>query len=209
MNGADKTWNAKEIPGVTQTLNYYGGAEQTIIKEDGLHLTADDNYGNTGQLLAIKTLEAFEYVLKHFEFDYLLRTNQSSYINKERYIKWLEDKPKENFYSGLVGKNQGKTFVSGAAMTFSKDLIENLVSRKNDLPPNTVDDVAIAQMLNKITRIPAPRINVENGCRRFNAENPLPSDVHHFRCCHKGSHNRQGDVDTMLYLHELMKKDKK
>ena len=58
-------------------LFYVGDAEYQHIKDDVLYCTAKDDINSTFD----KTIEALQYVINNKNFDYLVRTNISTYIN--------------------------------------------------------------------------------------------------------------------------------
>jgi hypothetical protein len=70
-----------------------------------------------------KTLAAMSHSLLE-PFDYLLRTNLTSYINFRKLNEFLEDKPKEFFSAGTYFEGG---FLSGSGYILSRDLIEKFI----------------------------------------------------------------------------------
>src|SRR6188768_669577 len=87
------TWGSKKVENV-RVAYYYGRPVKNNTTEDYYFDIREDH-----DTIGIKTLKAFEYFLKE-DFDYLFRINSSSYVDQEKVLKWLEDKPKAEFYAG-------------------------------------------------------------------------------------------------------------
>lgn len=188
-DGIDKTWNSISYPN-TQTFYYYGNSTNTFHDDKNIYVTSADSY----QYIIDKTLETFEYCLNHFDFDYIFRTNNSSYVNKSKLCEWLADKPNEKFYSGVIGRHGNIDFASGSGYSISKDLVEYAVSQIDKVNRSLVDDVDLSRILNvNITR--APRQDVE--CN-INADYDINNHFH-FRC--KCPHNRAVDIHQMQNIH--------
>ena len=72
-------------------LFYFGGSKKINIKKNNLYLTSSTKFEDMGK----KTLEAFDYVNQNYDFDFILRTNNSSYIDYELEIEelhhWLQN----------------------------------------------------------------------------------------------------------------------
>ena len=114
-----------------------------------------------------KTLKAFKYSLVHEDFDFILRTNLSSFFDIVSLINYLNDSPTTNFYSGSIeyfpynlnNINTYLSFCSGSGFIVSKDLVERLVHDKESCPIDFPDDVWIASRLINIERKPFSRID--------------------------------------------------
>ncbi len=94
----------------------------------------------------ILSLEAFLPRIQQ-EFDYILRTNLSSFYVFPRLLNFLKTCPKKNFYCGSdIGPN---CFIgSGCGFLISPDIAELLVQHKDHFINNTTpDDVAIGEFL--------------------------------------------------------------
>lgn len=117
------------------------------LKGNDLILPCKDGYLNCAE----KTLWAFEYVLANFHFEYIFRTNLGSYVNFEKAIDFLKDKPKKEFYSGIIGFEAAHNinFASGSGFFLSKDLVELLVSNSNLLNRQLIDDVAFGLFMSQ------------------------------------------------------------
>jgi len=190
--GIEKTWNSVTPPNI-ETYYYYGGCEKAEHNDKEIHLTSRDDYG----FITHKTIECLEYALHNFDFDYIFRTNSSSYIYKEGLNKWLSDKPSNEFYSAVVGDYHGVKFGSGSGYTLSRDLVEKITSNKSKIEMNTFDDVAVGKFLN-MEILPAPR--KDTGCLTFI---DYEVDKHfHWRC--KCDQDRRIDVQHMQNIHKLI-----
>ena len=190
-NGISKTWNSISHPDI-ETYHYFGGAIKQYHTKNSIHLKCTENY----HLMGIRTLECFDYCLKNFEFDFLLRTNISSYIHKYNLMSWLSDKPRQNFYSGVIGEYSGIRYVSGAGIFMSKDVVEKTIERANSIDTSLVDDVAIGKLLSDTNIIPALRVDLH--CEHQNLN--FDTSSFHFRC--KCESNRKVDSLVMRAIHD-------
>lgn len=94
-----------------------------------------------------KTLLAFEAILQNHPFDYILRTNLSSFFIFPKLLEFLQTAPQTNYYS--YGSPVRLTFGSGAGFILSPDLVKLLVTHKHHLLNDTSapDDVVISKFL--------------------------------------------------------------
>lgn len=188
--GIEKTWNSISVDNIN-TYYYYGGHDNSYHDQKNIYLKSADGYNS----ITKKTIEAFAYSIKNFQFDYIFRTNSSSYIDKNKLNFWLKDKPKKNFYSGVIGNNSGVAFASGCGYTISKDLVEKIVQNQDKVNTRLIDDVAVSHFLNtEITR--APRKDT-----MCNTSMNYETDKHfHWRC--KCPQDRRIDVQHMHNIHK-------
>jgi hypothetical protein len=198
-----ETWlnlNSNSVP----VFFYYGSNEsENKIIDDKVYINVPETFGN----ITIKTLKMFEFIYKNFEFDYLFRTNLSSYIDIDLLYSFLDDKPKLDFYSGLMGCHDGVDFCSGAGFFLSRNLVEIIVNNKNLYESSHMDDVIIAKILKEygISPIKGDRFD-------FPSDNP-PMNYFHYRVKENHSNywelDRSVDVKNMNFLYELKKLNKK
>lgn len=89
----------------------------------------------------------FKKALDHIAnkpYDFIFRTNSSSYINKKRLLKHAESLPKEKCFSGWsLGEKEA---VSGAGIWLSPDMVKIL---REEIPPgeNIEEDILIGRIL--------------------------------------------------------------
>lgn len=136
------TYASHHVDGV-EIVYYYGLPRQSNTYNE-LYLPIPEKHENIGY----KTAYAFEYFLKK-EFDYLFRVNCSCYVDQERLVEWLQDKPKEWFYAG-VEADYGIHFMHGSGYILSRDLVELVVKNMNQWDHNHADDVALGKLLTKL-----------------------------------------------------------
>jgi hypothetical protein len=201
-NGIKKTWNSTHHPDI-ETYHYFGGSVNQSHDKDNIYLRCPEDYYSLG----IRTLECFDYCLRNFEFDFLLRTNISSYIHKYNLMLWLANKPRENFYSGVVGEyGHGASsikFASGAGIFMSRDIVEKIVKQADLIDTSLIDDVAIGKLLSDTKITPAVRIDLH--CEHQNLNFDLSS--FHFRC--KCEQDRTTDSLVMQAIHNKFYPDGK
>ena len=165
-DGVFKTYGSLSYPG-TDLYVYYGEYEKQEIINKDIHLLREDT-DCTG-----KTIEAFEFSLSNFKFDYLLRTTVSTFVRIDSLYNKLLTRNRTNYFSGfIVGNNPETQFISGNNMIFSRDLVEKVVEDKMDLfnQNKITDDCVISHHLiwNKKIK-PAEHFN------RMSAEGSLES----------------------------------
>ena len=205
----------------------YGDSEKLYVKNNEIYCPCIDNEKNIGN----KTLMSFEWLLNNKKFDYIFRSNTSSYINQKKLLEFITDKPINNFYSGIIGyDNEEKIyFASGSGYFLSRDLVKLVVDNKNVLDYNILDDVALGKFLTKYQIINYPfyrRLNIEiseSGYLKIYRAELLPdekekicnenkilenltlddfnNDTYHFRC---KCCNRYDDIKIMKKLHQLL-----
>lgn len=71
-----------------------------------------------------KTRVAMEYLLNYESFDYLLRSNLSSFFNAESLLKFLKDKPRTN---AMFGQLVFERFLSGSGYIMTADVIQRFL----------------------------------------------------------------------------------
>jgi len=71
-----------------------------------------------------KTRAAMEYLLKHEEFDYLIRSNLSSFFNVEGVLKFLKNMPRTN---AMFGQLMFERFLSGSGYIMTPDVIQRFL----------------------------------------------------------------------------------
>lgn len=189
---------------------FYKDSQLNTAEFDGcdLHLPVEDGYENLGK----KTILAMDWVNQNYRYDYIYRSNLGSFINVENMKKFLQDKPKEKFYCGIIGKyiinNICFNFASGSGYFLSKDLVDIISKNINDYPDQIVDDVAMGYFLSKFN------ININKNATRKNmcddqifyekgSENIpyiLDEEIYHIRL---RSENRSIDIKRM---HDLFNK---
>ena len=169
------TW-VKDFPSDSKVLFYKGGLE-TIRSDHDLLLNCSDAYSDMG----IKTLKAFEWVDLNLSYDYVFRTNTSSYVNYKNLISFLNKIQKEgNDYCGHIGVYDEIEYVRGSGIILSKHAIKSIISSQRELDTNVVEDVAIGKLLkiNKILPTKGKRKDIESHKDIRNLE----SDEYHIRC---------------------------
>lgn len=145
-----QTWGKEVLEGKydnVELLFYRGGSDSTYLEKDVLHLTSDDTLRGSYQ----KSIDCFKWLIENKEFDYIIRTNTSTYINVDAIQQFLEFNIDENITCGpyllINHTNNFIPFCSGFYLIFSKKTIELLIN--NRLSINSYDDNSFAISLVK------------------------------------------------------------
>jgi len=157
--GIRKTWGNNKNPNVKIFYNYGNGTSESYIDGDKIICDCTESIYNIG----LKTLKSFELLYDNFDFDYIFRTNLSSFISINNMIKYVENIPSEKFYGGVCtlnfsGEHLQKfgegTFASGSGYFLSKDVVKIIIDNKDYWDHSVIDDVAIAGLLKKLGILP-------------------------------------------------------
>ena len=132
-----------------------------------------------------KTILSLEGLLPriHTEFDYVLRTNLSSFYVFPRLLKFLERCPRQQLYCGST--DRAITFCSGSGFLLTPDLAQMLVDHKSYFLNNNRanDDVLIGNFFKEqgIRATPHFRIDFCSLHDWYILKNMIPDNVFHFR----------------------------
>ena len=96
-----------------------------------------------------KFIMALEYCLKNFEFDYIQRISNTSYIDVEKMQLYLNELPRIKIYNGARNMyNYQYYFVAGHDVIMSRDVVELLVNYKDIyLESQYLEDLAAGKIL--------------------------------------------------------------
>ena len=201
MKKQQDTWDSVENNDI-KTVYYYGeGGGFKKIKENSYEYGAE--CPDTFKMMHWK----FYLVLKEIindDWDYIFRTNSSSYVDKENLLKFAKNLPSENCYCGVEGTflkdNSIVNFASGSGMFLSKDVVNILINSDYSSDEQEYEDVYIGYILNSNNIYPTP------GAKRADLQNNNYGDLdtYHFRCISKD--DRQIDLDRMEEIYKKMKR---
>lgn len=145
--------------GLTSSLSVRAAAAPCRLAGDRLWCDVPEVYRFT----LPKLLAALRWALAHREFEYVYRTNTSSYINLDRLQVVAEGLPRERCYAGWVIRRDpdGLPFVSGGGMLMSRDVAEAFATR-SDWNWGTTDDAAFgeAAAAMRLDLVPLDRVRV-------------------------------------------------
>jgi hypothetical protein len=181
----NETWNSINIDNI-ETFFYVGNGTK---KEISGHFIIN-NLPETVPNEAYKFINLLEKTID-IEYDYVFHTNSSSYVDKKLLYDWLVDKPRNEFYSGIIGEYRGNLFASGCGFTLSKDLVKLILANQDLWEHGYCDDATLGIMLSKfnIKVFPAPRYDVIE--ENFHQ---IPNNFFHYRC---KTINRNFDVENI------------
>jgi hypothetical protein len=188
----NESWNSVHVEGV-DTFFLVGNNDKDEIEENLIKTKVKESIFHCGH----KTIKAFE-LLENYEYDYIFRTNSSSYVDKQMLKDYLEDKPRTNFYSGIIGNYNGISFASGSGFAISKDVVNLVLQKKEKWNHNFIDDVSLGLLLREFNVFPtlALRLDVQN------VDNETPMNYYHYRI---KTSNRENDCQYMKSIFELKK----
>jgi hypothetical protein len=93
------------------------------------------------------SLSGMSWALANLDFDFLIRTNVSSYWDIGFTLELLEKLPKSNLYAGQRVYALGTELVEGSGIIFSRDVVEEICRNIHRIDANTMDDVAFGRFL--------------------------------------------------------------
>ncbi len=142
---------------------------------------------DTYWLIGAKTLAAFRFALAHYAFDYLMRTNISSYVDLPNLVAQVSGYPARGLYAGYPGSsNNCSEFVSGSGYLLSRDLVEAVVSSQRLWEHQFIDDVALSRLLARIgvghPVTPVRRLEVGGEREAASLSDSDLRSCFHFRC---------------------------
>ena len=144
-----------------------------------------------------------------FDYDFVVLTTSSSYINLNLLNKEVSKLPKKNLIAGRIMEQNEIKFASGSFKVFSRDVVETILSRRHAYSKWRPDDLAYGFLLKEeesgINYISLPSVDLDS-VDKINSlsENQLNSTIH-FRL-KSGTHKSRNDVELMRLIHRRLEK---
>lgn len=154
------------------------------VEENVIWSKTDEGWPPASAGIINKTILSMEAMLPRLhEFDYVLRTNLSSFYVFPKLLQVLQGMPRQKFYFGS-NTGAGSVWGSGCGFILSTDLVRLMVQHKDEFIGNkNHDDVLVGQFLHKkgIKLIQHKRHDLLN-MNDWNAiKDKLPSDIFQYR----------------------------
>jgi hypothetical protein len=185
-----QNFSRKTIPAVVNKWNFF-------LEKEILEVQLADYDVNMGR----KTQAIIEYINK-FEFDFLVMTSSSSYLNLKKIEAEINSLPKSNVVAGRIIETQNMKFPSGTFRIFSKDVIKILSKNIQELKRWQPEDLAIGKLLanENLIYINLSSLNIDSIQSLDNLSLDELVETCHFRLT-SGTLNKRRDVEIMLALH--------
>lgn len=187
------------------------------IKGDNLFVKTEENYTPGIINKTVLSMEALLPRLK--DYDYVIRTNLSSFYVFPRLLVFLNTLPKQKCYCGVplyipadwYPKFGHINFVSGAGIILSSDLAEMLAREKEEIfkfNMELADDVLIGWFFQKkmINLIIAGRNDYHTKADWIESKGNISKESFHFRAKHNPSFRlpEENFADEIYIDHELL-----
>jgi hypothetical protein len=140
-----------------------------------------------------------------FTYDYILRTNLSSFYHIPRLLDFLMTQPKSNYVAARQTLfREGVSFISGAGFIVSKDIVASLLDlmyHPNVFTEDLIylpDDVAISTLLNRYIHIDKTEDVPRYDCEERIHSKDIPHHFFHIRNKTEWKYgHRQIDIENM------------
>ena len=162
----------------------------SLIEGKNLYVRCEESYVPG---ITQKTILSMEAMLPRLhEFDFVLRTNLSSFFVFPRLIEYIKTLPRNSCFAGVQlyiwnAKNSCfVNFVSGTGIFLSPDLVEMLVEEKEtvlSLDPEMPDDMLLGWFFQRkgLCFFPASRVDIPSRSSWLEQKDSISQDAFHFR----------------------------
>lgn len=183
------TWDSTKHSDI-DVIYYHGG--KRILPNKELVVGCTDAYEMMHWKFKL-ALDAIDYN----KYDLIFRTNSCSYIVKSRILEVAKQLPLQSCYAGW----QNGTYISGAGVFFSPDVLDILKAELTPIP-HGAEDVLIGQMLAGRVRMIDDKSRTDADYDGFHSY-----EGYHFRAktSNDNGNDRMRDVGSLLRLHEYFK----
>jgi|688.fasta_scaffold252851_3 hypothetical protein len=187
-----ETWDSVNIGNVS-TYYYFGNHECDEMCGNKILTSISESFENCGH----KLLNSLE-LIKDLDYDFIFRTNSSSYVDKSILYDNLSKIKDLNYYAGINGNFRNVSYASGSGFVMTKNLVNLILENKSNFEHDLIDDVAVGKLVGDLG---VPLYSTE----RFdiNNNNHIAKNHYHYRI---KTNNRENDISTMYKIHEIKTK---
>jgi len=155
MKAQQETWDSVPHPDV-DVIYYMPGNVDDVLEGNILRIKCGTHWTEMFWNLA----KAMRHMLKHDQsWDYIFKTDNSTYIDKAKLHSILESRPRENYYGGMIFPWKtpgvhGMDFMWGDGYALSRDMVAHVVKCYNSAPlkGKQEDDIVIAQIMQDVAK---------------------------------------------------------
>lgn len=155
-NTQNETWNSIEVQNV-DTYFLVGNCEYNSIEGNIIKTNAPETL-----FCSHKVIEGYK-LIESLNYDFIFRTNSSSYVDKQKLFEYINSNCDENTYSGVIGEYGHIKFASGCGYILSKKNLEKIVRNVTLWDYQyRYDDVCLGDLMSKLSIpvTPAPRQDI-------------------------------------------------
>lgn len=102
---------------------------------------------NSMDISATKTVAVFRHILEEHQFDYVLKITSTAVILPKPFGEFVAALPRKRVFAGTPQRFGLRTFLSGAVLVMSRDVVESVVSARNRLRHDIQEDVAVSWLI--------------------------------------------------------------
>jgi hypothetical protein len=143
-----------------------------------------------------------------FDYDFLVSTTTSSYLNVEKLKRRIAELPRTGVIGGRVVEQNSVKFASGSFRIFSRDVVENFLIHRKLFSTWRPEDQAFGFLTKDsgkvVEYVSMGSVDIDSLASLNELTNVDLSNVVHFRL-KSGSLKNRGDIDLMINLHEKLR----
>lgn len=195
-----QTWDSIEVKGV-ETVFYFGHEGVTAkLEYDPIRKNLFTGTGEGLTAIGYKNIAAMEWALDNMEFDYIIRANASTYVNKRLVHEYVQNLPTDNLYMGVGApytyNGQQRTYLWGPHWLMSRDVVQKVVDNKDKHDHGVMDDVAMSMLMYEIgiplnCKGPMAALDIDREAGGYNLT------------VYNGQNGGGGHIDSLSQLNEL------
>lgn len=191
------TWASKNYPNVNIFFQHCINNHHitNLDPNQNLNCRCDPGLSSIGY----KMVESLEYLVNNINFDYIFRTNLSSYVDVEKLYNFILNNHMD--YGGFTGDHDNIKFASGAGYILSKSCVDLILTHKHKWDHSIIDDVALASLLKQLNISPThiPRQTLTRA-PSLTSDDLIDLNQFHYRCKRP---DRNEDIFLFNKIHEL------
>ena len=178
------------------------GLPKVSVEGGALFVDVVDSYLTAG----LKFLAALKFVQDNFQFDFVYRTNTSSYIETGRLRRLAAQSQGASVYAGPIVRTPRGDFVSGSSILLSRDLVAATVQNRSQWPHGLYEDVALGAVMRQLRVSPqeTPTCIVSNEAAALALGNQALRNAFHFRCKAVDPSGIRRDASVMRHLDQRL-----
>ncbi len=156
-------------------------------------------------LQGVKNVATLRHSLQ-FDYDYLVTTISSSYIDTECLIRKLQEAPKSKFLGGRIESSGGEFYQQGSFRVFSRDVIEYIDKNFKLYKHWQIEDIAMGNLVRKYssTFTELPNLSLKSINDASNVPNDQIGETCSYRCKSVTSSGERLDSKLMFVIHEKL-----